>query len=202
LQDLASNVWPLQSTLPVTLLSFSGVYNNGSTTLNWETENEVGFSHYEIERKGASGSFAMIANKQSKGNAGKSSYQHVDNISALTDEVVYYRLKMVDFDGKYKYSNTIMVRKEQKVLTGITINPNPVVKTNDATVRFQSAVNTIVTLRVIDMSGRMVMQQQNRVSEGVNSIPVNNLERLQPGIYIVQLQNGEELSAVKLSIVR
>ena len=60
----------------------------------------------------------------------------------------------------------------------------------------------MVTLRVVDMAGRQVIQQQNRVNEGVNSIPVNNLNKLQPGIYIIQMSTGEELSAIKFSVVR
>ena len=60
LQDLASNVFPAQSTLPVTLLNFSAAYRNGVTVLNWETENEVNFSHYEVERKTESGADYII----------------------------------------------------------------------------------------------------------------------------------------------
>jgi hypothetical protein len=109
---------------------------------------------------------------------------------------------MVDLDGRAKYSTVIMVRKETKMISGIRVNPNPVVSGNMATVRFESAAGATISLRIVDMAGRIVSQQQNRINEGVNSIPVNNLDRLQPGIYIIQLQNGTELSAIKLSIVR
>lgn len=204
LQDLASNVFPTQSTLPVTLMSFTGSYKDGVTTLNWQTENEVNFSHYEVERKGQSSgtAFMSIGTKQALGNTGQSNYQLVDNISSVSDEVLYYRVKMVDIDGKYKYSNVIMVRKEQKTITGIQISPNPVISGHVATIRFQSSAAATVSLRVMDMAGRVMMQQQNRINEGVNSIAVNNLDRLQPGIYIIQMQNGAELSAIKLSVVR
>ena len=203
LQDLASNAFPSQSTLPVTLLNFSAAYRNGATTLNWETENEVNFSHYEVERKTATGNvYAEIGSKTALGNTGRSSYQHIDNINSLTDDVVYYRLKMVDIDGGFKYSNVLLVRKEKKTISGITINPNPVMSGDAATIRIESAASAMVTLRVVDMAGRQVIQQQNRVIEGVNSIPVNNLNKLQPGIYIIQMSTGEELSAIKFSIVR
>lgn len=204
LQDLASNVFPTQSTLPVTLLNFTATLNNGVTRLNWQTENEVMFSHYEIERKSPSSgtSFVTIASRNSAGSTSISNYQHDDNISSLSDDVFYYRLKMVDLDGRSKYSKVIMVRKEMKTITGIRVNPNPVVRGEETTLRFESSTRASVSLRVVDMAGRVVSQQQNRVNEGLNSIPVNNLERLQPGMYIIQLQNGSELSAVKLSIIR
>jgi len=203
LQDLASNVFPAQSTLPVTLLNFSAAYRNGVTVLNWETENEVNFSHYEVERKTESGAdYIIVDSKQANGNAGRSAYTSSDNISSLTDGVVYYRLRMVDVDGKFKYSNVIMVRKEKKTITGISLSPNPVISTANATVRFEAASNAVVSLRVMDMAGRQVLSQQNNVTGGTNSIQVNNLNRLQPGLYIIQLVNGNELSAFKFSVVQ
>lgn len=203
LQDLASNVFPAQSTLPVTLLNFSAAYRNGVTVLNWETENEVNFSHYEVERKTESGAdYIIVDSKQANGNAGRSAYTSSDNISSLTDGVVYYRLRMVDVDGKFKYSNVIMVRKEKKTITGISLSPNPVISTANATVRFEAASNAVVSLRVMDMAGRQVLAQQNNVTGGTNSIQVNNLNRLQPGLYIIQLVNGNELSAFKFSVVQ
>jgi plastocyanin len=203
LQDLASNVFPSNSTLPVTLLNFSAAYRNGVTVLNWETENEVNFSHYEVERKTESGTdYVTIESKQANGNAGRSVYSSSDNISNLTDAVVYYRLRMVDVDGKFKYSSVIMVRKEKKAITGISLSPNPVISTANATVRFDAARNSVVNLRVMDMAGRQVLTQQNNVTEGTNSIQVNNLNRLQPGIYIIQLVNGNELSTFKFSVAQ
>lgn len=203
LQDLASNVFPAQSTLPVTLLNFSAAYRNGVTVLNWETENEVNFSHYEVERKTESGAdYIVVDSKQANGNAGRSAYSSSDNISSLTDGVVYYRLRMVDVDGKFKYSNVIMVRKEKKTITGISLSPNPVISTANATVRFEAASNAVVNLRVMDMAGRQVLAQQNNVTGGTNSIQVNNLNRLQPGLYIIQLVNGNELSSFKFSVVQ
>jgi len=203
LQDLASNAFPSQSTLPVTLINFSASYRNGVTTLNWETENEINFSHYVVERKSEEGAgYLEIANKTALGNVSRSEYQHTDNISALTEDVIYYRLKMVDVDGHYKYSNVLMIRKEKKTISGITINPNPVISSDAATVRFEATASSMVTLRIMDMAGRQVLQQQNRVNEGANSIQVNNLGKLQPGIYIIQMSNGEELSAIKFAVVR
>jgi len=203
LQDLASNVFPSNSTLPVTLLNFSAAYRNGVTALSWETENEVNFSHYEIERKSENGSdYVTIASKQANGNTGRSVYSSNDNISSMNDAVVYYRLKMVDVDGKFTYSNVIMVRKEKKAISGISLSPNPVISSANATVRFDASRAAVVNLRIVDMAGRQVLAQQNNVSEGTNSIQVNNLNRLQPGLYIIQLVNGNELSTFKFSVVQ
>lgn len=203
LQDLASNAFPSQSTLPVTLLDFTATYNNGSTRLSWETENEVSFSHYEVERKTASSrDYTAIASKQAQGNTGRSEYQVTDDISSVTDDVVYYRLKMVDIDGVFRYSNVIMVRKEKKSVKEITLSPNPVFKGTDATIRYTSGTSATVNIRVMDMAGRQVLSQQNNLTSGTNSIQLNNLNKLQPGLYVVQLMNGNDISAYKFSVVQ
>ena len=203
LQDLASNFFPQNTTLPVTLLSFTGSLRNNVTTISWEVENEVNFSHYELERSanGANG-FSQIASKTAQGSASRITYQQADNLSAISSNVVYYRLKMVDIDGKFKYSNVIMVRKDEKAITGITINPNPAVASELATVRFNATGTATVAIRVIDMTGKVVLQQQNKVYEGVNSVPVNNLGKLLPGNYVIQMINGVEVNAVKFAVAR
>lgn len=203
LQDLASNFFPQNTTLPVTLLSFTGSLRNNVTTVSWEVENEVNFSHYELERSTSSANgFSQIASRTALGSASRVTYQQADNLSAISSNVVYYRLKMVDIDGKYKYSNVIMVRKDEKAITGITISPNPAVASELATVRFNATGTANVAIRVIDMAGKVVLQQQNKVYEGVNSVPVNNLGKLLPGTYVIQMINGVEVSAVKFAVAR
>jgi hypothetical protein len=81
------------------------------------------------------------------------------------------------------------------------VNPNPVVG-GIALVRFSSTSNGLASIRVIDMTGKVVLQQQDKVNEGVNSVPVRNASTLQKGTYILQVQNGEELTATKFSVVR
>ena len=190
--------------LPVHLMSFTANYRNGFTTLNWEVDNEVNFSHYEIERKStAAASFNSIAMQALSGGTGKSTYQLSDNISNLSDETLLYRLKMVDLDGSFKYSNVLMVRKDQKTISGISVSPNPVTSGDVPVIRFQSSANNaVVTLRIVDWNGRTILKQETKVSEGVNSIPVNNIQKLQPGIYVLQVSNGAEMITSKLSVVR
>lgn len=203
LQDLASNAFPSQSTLPVTLVGFTASYNNGTTRLSWESENEENFSHYEVERKtAASRDFVTVSSKQALGNPGSNAYVVNDDISSVTDDVVYYRLKMVDIDGVFSYSNVIMVRKEKKSVKEITLSPNPVFKGSGATIRYTSGNNATVTIRVTDMAGRQVLSQQNNITSGTNSIQLNNLNKLQPGLYVVQLMNGNDISAYKFSVAQ
>jgi hypothetical protein len=191
-----------ETTLPVKLISFTGSFKNNSTQLSWVSENQVNFDHYEIERSNSDGtSFSSIGNKaaiQSSSSA-KEQYQHSDDLSAVNGTVFFYRLKMVDKDGTCKYSNAIMIRKDQKTIVGISISPNPVMS-GMATVRFEASAKSMVEFKVVDMAGRVILKQQNNVTEGINSIAITNLNRLQPGLYIVQMNDGNSMNTAKFTI--
>ncbi len=190
--------------LPVTLTNFTATYKNGVTILNWEVENEINFSHYEIERKAASaGSYNEVARKELNINSSnKSSYIVNDNISNVTDNKFLYRLKMVDVDGKFKYSNEILVSKEGGSIKGIRISPNPVVNSDMVTVRFDAAAKATVDFKVMDLSGRVILKQQNRVEEGANSVSLTNLKSLQSGTYILQMNDGVNIQTTKFIIAK
>ncbi len=196
--------FPEEIILPVKLLSFAGSFRNQATTLNWETADEVNFEGFQVERSSDGSSFAPVASLAARGTSGssKQQYQHIDDLSAVNGTVFYYRLRMNDLDGKYKYSNVVMIRKEQKSINGITLNPNPVISGGMANVRFSAAGTANVEFRVVDMAGKVLLKQQSKVYEGNNSVSINNLDRLQPGMYMLQLANGNELTAVKFTIVR
>jgi hypothetical protein len=108
---------------------------------------------------------------------------------------------MVDIDGKSRYSNVIMIRRDQKAINGVSIAPNPI-SNGMATVRMSASATTTVELRVIDMAGKVVLHQQNKVYEGNNSISLNNLGKLMPGIYTLQLIDGDSVTNSKFSLIK
>lgn len=188
--------------LPVTLISFSGSLHNKTVSLNWETENQVNFDRFEIERSSDGKNFNAIGTRaaQTAGN-GRLYYMFNDDLSSTNGTAFYYRLKMVDEDGSFKYSSVILIRRDQSAIKGITMSPNPVVS-GIATVRFSSSAAGIAEFRVTDMSGKMILQQQNKMYDGTNSVTINNIDRLQPGLYLLQMTNGEERSVIKFSVGR
>ena len=192
------------ATLPVKLLSFTGAYKNNTTYLNWVTENQVNFSYYDIERSEDGTNFSSIGLQAATGNSSsKENYQHNDDLSSFSaSSTFYYRLKMIDTDGQFKYSNVILIRKDVKGMTDIVIIPNPVVKGNTVTLRFEAAVKSVVDIKVIDMAGRIMSTQQNNATQGINSISINHLERLLPGMYLLQMNDGKSIQTTKFTIAR
>jgi hypothetical protein len=109
------------STLPIKLLSFSGSSTNCKAVLKWETAAEINADYIEVEMRAGNGnSFTSIGKVLAQGS--NSSYTFTNN--TLQSAVTYYRLKLVDKDGKYEYSNIIVLRCNG--INAATIYPNPV----------------------------------------------------------------------------
>ncbi|MBK9486154.1 MAG: T9SS type A sorting domain-containing protein [Chitinophagaceae bacterium] len=203
LQDLASNFFPSGSPLPLTLIDFKGNYRNENATISWSTENMYSFSHFELERSTDGTNFSAITSIGQKGDGlTKAQYQFIDNLSGVNNKIVYYRLKMIDIDGKFKYSNIIVIRKEQGTSDKMSIYPNPLRIGVNATVSFTSSTSKTVNFNVFDMSGKVVLTQQSKVAQGNNSVTIKSMDNLTAGMYIIRANDGENSMSAKFYIVR
>lgn len=115
-------------TLPVELLNFDANYVNDQVFLNWQTASELNNDYFSIEK--TSGAFLENAEWKEIGRvsgAGSTNvlkeYRFIDDAINTINEVNYYRLKQVDFDGKYTYSDIISVAT--KDFKEIKVYPNP-----------------------------------------------------------------------------
>ncbi|MEE9438777.1 MAG: hypothetical protein V3V14_07225, partial [Saprospiraceae bacterium] len=110
-------------TLPVELASFTIVENRDNVNLKWTTEVEVATEKFVIERSGRNRLFESIGfvDAESNGNI-KTDYSFIDNNPMLGNN--YYRLRIVDIDGRYDYSNIrfIDIDSENSILN---VFPNP-----------------------------------------------------------------------------
>ena len=193
--------FPAISTLPVDLISFSASFKDQQTTLKWSSDRETNFEKYIIERSSTGSNFTTVGEKRYAGTPGRNNYEYADDLSAIDGSVFYYRLKMLDTDGKFTYSAIVLVKKEAKKINGIAISPNPIIS-GATTIRFTSSQSTTIDLKVLDISGKLLMQQKSKVVDGNNSIAISNLEKLQPGMYILQMINEGESSVIKFSVAR
>jgi hypothetical protein len=195
--------FPELATLPVRLLSFSGSMQQQSAKLSWTSIDEVDFLHYEVERSTDGKNFSHVGIVAATGGPGrKQQYEFLNDLSAQSGKAFFYRLKMMDRDGQYSLSQVVMIRKDDKPVVGVSISPNPVVSGSSAVVRMESDSRTTVAIKVMDMSGKVVARQINQVNEGVNAISINEISRLTPGLYSIQVINGTEVLTTKLSVIR
>jgi len=163
---------------PIELSSFTGIAQDCKGMINWSTQSEVDFSHFELEKSDDGVSFFTLATIQGKGSPSTSAnYSYVD---ARLTSLNYYRLKSVDIDGSLTYSKIVALDKGKGCYTNdveFSIYPNPVIDT-DLTVSIESKFrNTDVTLVITDVLGRVITEMQTTLDRGSNNVvvPVNKL---------------------------
>ncbi|MFK8009413.1 MAG: YHYH protein [Saprospiraceae bacterium] len=119
--------------LPVELISFNTILHEQKIELKWITASEINSSHFEIEKSYDGVNFEFLERISSHHNSQNQQEYHFYDFDLLK-EYQYYRLKMVDFDGEYKYSN-ITVANVKALLQkhGIILFPNPT--SEDLTIR-------------------------------------------------------------------
>ncbi len=169
--------------LGLTLLNFTGKMEGSQVLLNWATVNEVATSHFDIERAVNNGTFMKIGAVQAQGtSAGNHLYRHIDPRPALGANL--YRLKMVDQDGKFTYSQIVSIRSTDIARNEVReVYPNPAV--SSINVKLLSAAATSTDVSVFSVSGALMGQQQVDLKEGVQviSLPVGHLAQ---GMYYIR----------------
>jgi len=170
--------------LPVVLSNFQGSITNLTARLNWVTENELNFSHTSVEKSYDGLAFDAIGTVAAKGPNSVNEYSFTDANLAAHSNKVYYRLKLVDNDGKSSYSKVLMLTYQYNK-GDVKVFPNP---TRSFTqINLASEKDEKTSLRVVNMLGKTVIAQPAHLSKGANEIIINGLDKLAKGVYIVQV---------------
>jgi Secretion system C-terminal sorting domain len=199
LDDICFRSCPTCIPLPLQSLTLTSSLHGNIAGLKWITVDEVNTDKFIIQRSTDGVNYSDIASKVAVGQVRTSTeYQLSDDIqSLLQNNIVYYRIKAVDIDGKYSYSNVVPLRLTKT--GGVQIWPNPFV--SDIRISYTAAANTSLDVRVIDNAGRTVSQSNYSVSRGLNQLSVNDVEALSPGVYIIRItdKNTNESFVQKLT---
>jgi len=171
--------------LPLQLISFRVVLQNKNPLLTWITSNEVNVSHFEIERSINGIEFTTVANVPSQAGSVDKTYRFTD--VAAWEGINYYRLKMIDRDGKFSYSSILKIEAGKK--NNVSIVPNPVKNYFVIT-----GAEGFTGISITDVTGRMVKQMKWNAA---NRYQTTGLTK---GVYIVRLLNGKEFTALTIVI--
>ncbi len=181
-------------TFPIKLLSFTATKEGNQNLLQWTTANEVNSSYFTVEKSGDGVNFADFGSVIARGNS------VVSTAYSFTDDqpksgMNYYRLRLVDKDGKFVYSEVRSINMAISFLA--SIYPNPV--QNSLNLSFNSDKAMTVEVEVVDNEGKAVAVQQVAVAAGASMQSINTAS-LSNGEYYVRLvtADGEsELTFVK-----
>lgn len=178
---------PISVTLPVTLVSFTGISENCQALLDWQTADEARSRSFIIERSNG-GKWMPIATLAAEGgNATMHKYHYTDEHPMPGRNL--YRLKVEDVGGAYKYSNAVMVVNSCKA-AGIAVFPNP--GSASEGFRISSGDADAVSYQVSDASGRVLRTGRFILQTEVKGLP--------PGVYLVRANNASVTISEKIII--
>ena len=175
--------------LPVELTYFRAEADDNRVTLNWQTASETNNSHFLIQRRTDKGDFENVGRKEGFGTSYEAhTYRFQERVSA--QGTVYYRLKQVDFDGSFEYSDIKAVKgnNTQKALAlSITgIYPNPFI--GQLRMQVSSADDQAITLQLRSISGNLHQQKRLSGARTENEVTWGGLANLPSGTYILTAQ--------------
>ena len=165
---------------PCKLILFKGNRSNKKVKLIWQTTNEINLNHFEIEKSTDGLNFVEIGETASRNNLNFNEYTFEDNL--FETRTVYYRLKMLDDNGKMSYSQIISIREENA--NRLNIHPNPV--SSNFVVGHEKAFkgNTLV---IVNNLGEIVLVKN--AAEGSEST-ILNVSLLPASVYTIKFNNN------------
>jgi hypothetical protein len=173
------------TTLPASQLSLSGTSGGAVNHLTWQTPAEVNTSRFDIQYSTDDISFVTVGSKAAGGNTSSASNYSADHTPSPSGTVYYYRLKLFYTDGSYKYSNTITLKPAIATSFSVVVKPNPF--TSTLYLATSSPRQQTATIRLFDVQGRVVYQENVTIPFGYNTITVGGLSGLSAGVYMIAI---------------
>jgi len=188
--------------IPVELVSFTASTSKGTVTLNWSTATETNNNGFEIQRKLENSAWEKISFVEGHGTTTETqNYQFIDNISDIKATSLAYRLKQIDYDGSYEFSDEVEVTNLAPTDFALHQNyPNPF---NPVTViKYSLPQESVVAIKVYDMLGEEIITLVNKKQEaGTYNIDFDG-SNLVSGIYIYQMKAGSFVKTKKMLLMK
>jgi len=170
--------------LPVSLIRFTAGKCNSSICLSWVVAIEQNLSRYEIEKSSDGSTFNGIITLTAANTAAQKTYTAKD-ISPYS-RANFYRLKIIDSDGSFKYSKVIKVNGDG--IQAVTMLPNPA-----DNFTLLKGVTEYSVVRIMDLAGKVMLQQN--ITSDVKEL---NTSFLPAGMYLLQLAGSVKTVTLKL----
>ncbi len=198
------NNWILKThstIVPVELTSFTAVLVNQKVMLNWTTATELNNHGFEIQRKFENTDWATIAFKSGNGTTTEvTNYTFEDNISDLKKTNIYYRLKQIDYNGEFDYSDEVEVVNFPDVYSLEQNYPNPF---NPSTIiKFNLANAGFTSLKIYNVLGKEVANILNGELEAGPHQVSFDASNLPSGVYMYTVSSGSFTESRKMMFLK
>lgn len=179
--------------LPTTLTNFTAKLNNQTTQVNWQTSQEINTSYFEVEYSNNAKDFSTVATVNASGNS--SSNKNYSASHAISNETNhYYRLKMVDKDGSFAYSQIVKLKTAGK---GLQVEVYPTIVSHKANISISAIENNNASIEVYTMQGQKVKQQNIAIKIGSQTQELD-VSGLANGNYIIRVSTNTYQQSFKL----
>jgi hypothetical protein len=173
--------------LPIELLSFNALLRDPGVLIHWTTLTEINNDYFIVEKSRNGTAFEPVGNIKGAGNSVAAiNYEMYDRNPFAG--VNYYKLKQVDYNGAYTYSDIVAVRVT-KGDNEISIYPNPA--NEEINIVFSNSYEGIIEITAEDAIGQTVKHWKEKVNIGMNTIGINILS-LPEGVYYLKLMKPED----------
>jgi trimeric autotransporter adhesin len=185
---IGRELWAISYTsiLPLHMLEFNARLADNDAILNWKTENEINTGEFTVERSmNGSTNFSAVGKIKSANTPGIHHYSFTDvDISQLVSDVIHYRLKQTDIDGRLTYSKVVTLTMKNR--SALLLYPNPA--SHQINLSVVTKRRERLGYQVFDNAGRMLMQLNSEVSPGTNSFAID-INKLAAGVYYLKLSS-------------
>jgi photosystem II stability/assembly factor-like uncharacterized protein len=191
--------------VPVEMTSFLANISAQRVNLTWNTATELNNRGFEIERSFDKSEWRIIGFREGKGTTSEpQNYTYIDDISEISVNKIYYRLKQVDFNGTFEYSDVVEVEIAPLEFSLSQNHPNPF---NPSTIiGYQLPVAGNVTLILFDVLGRevatLVDEYRNAGRYEVEFTPESSIKNPASGLFFYQLKAGDFVETKKMLLIK
>ncbi|MBS1744090.1 MAG: T9SS type A sorting domain-containing protein, partial [Bacteroidetes bacterium] len=176
--------------LPVTLLSFDAQWNNGYTSLYWETGSETGTDHFELERSTDGITYHTLSSVTYV--QGITKYVFSDRAVPGNQSEIYYRLKLVNRDQQFTYSSVKRIKLIHAVNNAPLIWPNPF--SNKITISLNDEYSKgNLQCKMFSAAGKLVAVRSFEFRTVKDTVEIDQLNSLPAGFYIIQLVSDSRI---------
>ncbi len=156
--------------LPLTLKDFTATTLNDAVLLNWNTAQAVNSSFFTVQKSVDGQRFIDVTNVSVSGNATAAQYSYSDANPSYFGRSIFYRLKIVDKDGKFAYSKVVSILLKAKDVQIVNVYPNILKAGGTARAKIISDKDQALRILLMDASGRIIQSTTQLITSGNNNI--------------------------------
>ena len=176
--------------LPVVLIHFGAESYNDRVKLIWNTASELNNEKFIVEKSGDGKTYNTIGEVTGHGTTTEpQEYQFED--FGLASSYNYYRLKQMDFDGRFEYSTVIFMTIDQDQFAEFAVFPNPI---KNGQISFPQHSGVVSEIVIHDLQGKVKMK---RISSNLGKVDVSGLSN---GMYFLKLKQGNQTKTARFFV--